>query len=142
MEEDTNYIIHPITMDAMLQTAIIAGTGGSIQRLRAPIPSTIQHVVIRAASSLTPPKAHYVHARAESVGYSTTVISAEFYSQQGHVCAQLKNVRLVAHEGCSKTDYSVDRHPISRVLWKPDVYGLGLASPCGFFACLNQYQPG
>lgn len=71
---NTNYIIHPITMDAMLQT----GTISWHWRIDSKV-VTIKRVVIRAASSFAPPKAYYVRARTEPVGYGTTIISAEIY---------------------------------------------------------------
>ena len=124
-DEYTIYPIHPITLDAMLQTAIVATTGGSSKDLRAKVPTKIGVAVIETPGTTVCPPG-LIHSRAESVGFGTANICAELLDSDDHVSVKLENVRLAPYDVTSQLGLAEKRHPMLRVLWKPDIHGLGL----------------
>lgn len=124
-DELASYAIHPITIDAMLQTAIVATTAGNSKDLRAKVPTKIGSAIIETPeTSLCPPAS--INSLAESVGFGTAEISAELVDSHGRVNVQLENVRLAPYEVTGQVGVNEKRHPMLRVLWKPDVHGLGI----------------
>ncbi|MCJ1346998.1 hypothetical protein MMC31_005218, partial [Peltigera leucophlebia] len=103
------YAIHPITLDAMLQTAIVATTAGNRKDLHAKVPTKIGVAIIETPETSFCPSAS-INSRAESVGFGAAEIGAELVSFHGRVNVQLENVRLAPYE----------------VTRQPDVHGLGL----------------
>lgn len=124
-DEYATYPIHPITLDAMLQTAIVATTGGSSKDLRAKVPTQIGVAVIETPGTTVCPPG-LIHSRAESVGFGTANICAELVDADDHVCVKLEHVRLAPYDVTSQVGLAEKRHPMLRVLWKPDIHGLGL----------------
>ena len=121
-ERQSRYLIHPITMDALLQNAIIASTAGTIENLRGKVPVSIGEARIMALESLDPVETCTLHAVSELVGFGVTIISAELRNQKEQALVQLDNVRLAPSQMTDTPDESTkDRHPMLRVLWKPDV---------------------
>lgn len=119
------YAIHPITLDAMLQTAIVATTAGNSKDLHAKVPTKIGVAIIETPETSFCPTAS-INSLAESVGFGTAEIGAELVNFHGHVNVQLEDVRLAPYEVTGQVGVIEQRHPMLRVLWKPDVHGLGL----------------
>ncbi|KAL6719446.1 hypothetical protein ACLMJK_003686 [Lecanora helva] len=119
-EGDTNdatkYVIHPITIDAMLQTAIVATSAGTTRDLRAKVPVVIDSAVFRVPESL-PDGLCYIDSQAEIAGFGAAEIDAELRTGSGEVVARLRNARLAPYDAASQS---------IEVLWKPDAYGLGI----------------
>lgn len=125
-DEWAPYTIHPITLDAMLQTAIVASTAGIVDDLKAKVPTRIGFAVIETPEIQNCPSASTVHSLAKSVGFGTAEIGAELIDSNSRVKVQLGNVRLAPYEVTNLLGDAEKRNPMLRVLWKPDVYGLGL----------------
>ncbi|PQE17058.1 polyketide synthase protein [Rutstroemia sp. NJR-2017a BBW] len=125
-KKDDRYYIHPITADAMLQAGIISTAGGLIGSLRGQIPVMIESITVRASAVQGPPEQCFINAKSEPRGAGQTNMFAELYNSEGYVYAQMSGIRMVAYEGAVNNDSFVERHPILRVLWKPDINGLGL----------------
>ena len=137
-DELTTYPIHPITLDAMLQTAIVATTAGNSTALRAKVPTKIGVAVIETPENTvcTP---GLIHSLAESVGFGTADICAELVNSDGRVSAQLESVRLAPYDVTSQVGVAEKRHPMLRVLWKPDIHGLGFVSSDRLSDYLDEY---
>ncbi|KAI0126810.1 hypothetical protein BJ170DRAFT_734047 [Xylariales sp. AK1849] len=118
-EAQSTYLVHPITIDVMLQAGITASTSGIIKDLGANVPVSIEEAYFHAPEA--PPKVPYSNdAGARTFGFSAFMLNACLYDNQDHPCVILKDV---ADEE--------EREPILRVLWKPDVTTLssdGLAN--------------
>ena len=119
------YVIHPITIDAMLQTAIVATSAGITRDLRAKVPVVFDSAVFKTIDPLAD-DSWYIVSQADVVGFGASEISAQLGNQVHGVIAQLKKARLVPYDAAAETMSSEQRHPMLRVLWKPDAYGLGL----------------
>ena len=116
----SSYIMHPITIDAMLQTALVASSAGVISKLTCMVPTVIEHARFRASVSSS--ESWIVDAISEPVGPGSIQIAAEIHDGQGQVCGQLEHVSAVAFQGANENESSIEgRHPMMRVIWKPDI---------------------
>ena len=132
------YVVHPITIDAMLQTAIVATSAGVTRDLRAKVPVVIDSAVFKTTDSPAD-SSWYIVSQADVVGFGAAEINAQLGNQNGEVMAQLKKTRLAPYDAAAQTESAESRHPMLRVLWKPDAYGLGLMPGDQFTAYLDGF---
>jgi acyl transferase domain-containing protein len=137
-EEVVSYVLHPITIDAMLQTSIIASTGGKIHSLRAKVPVTIESAVFKKPVATEVP--WFIDAVAEPMGFATTTIAADLYDGKSDCCATMSGVRLAAYDA-SSSEGAEERHPMLRVIWKPQIFNLGADQQHAFTTYLSSYIP-
>lgn len=114
------YVIHPITIDTMLQSGIIASTSGVIKELGPSIPVSIEEAYFRTPN-ISSQETWFIDAAAEKVGFGTSLISAALHDGQGQICAHLKGVHATGYQGTAQVQEEENREPILRLLWKPDV---------------------
>ena len=95
------YIAHPIIIDAMLQTAFVATTGGWVRNLRATVPVTMDFVHISAPAMLDMDtcKNWFIDSVSEPVGFGTVKIHAELYNSSDQVLIRMNNVRCITYQG-------------------------------------------
>lgn len=118
----SRYVIHPTTIDAVLQTAWIASTAGSIEDLKGQIPVSIRSIKMAMSSSFHSPEPHIVRGISESVGFQSAKFSSELYDLEGTVRLQMQEMRASPYqEGEIRDRTSGDRYPMLRILWKPDI---------------------
>lgn len=117
-EAESKYIIHPITIDALLQSGIIASTSGVIKELGPNIPVSIEEASFQTPKSAPYPQQEtwFVDASAQKVGFATSLIAAALHDGQGQVCATLKNAHAAGYQGGAKVEEEEDREPMLRVL--------------------------
>ncbi|RYP61682.1 hypothetical protein DL770_009733 [Monosporascus sp. CRB-9-2] len=118
------YPVHPITLDAMVQLSIVATANGIPNELRAQVPTRITSMRLNA-SSCSPGEKCQINARVQSTGFESYEAVAELVTPEGEVVVQLDKLRLSVYHARAQGDLEDRRHPVLRVLWKPDVYGLG-----------------
>ncbi|MCJ1311389.1 hypothetical protein MMC25_005060 [Agyrium rufum] len=121
MSSQSSYIIHPITIDAMLQTAIIASTAGEVKTLCAKVPVNIGYASFRTPNPSFTERPWFIDAVAETVGFGSSLLAAELRDNGGQVHAQMGDMRAAAYQGTVQKDPSEIRQPMLRVLWKPDI---------------------
>ncbi|KAJ5635342.1 polyketide synthase-nonribosomal peptide synthetase [Penicillium longicatenatum] len=119
-ETQSTYLVHPITIDVMLQAGIIASTGGIIKSLRANVPVSIEEAFFQAPSA-PPSEPVLIDAETKKIGFSAYMINTCLYDNQDRPCVVLKNVRVTGYQGAAQMDDEQDREPMLRLLWKPDV---------------------
>nr|UPN67566.1 hypothetical protein [Pestalotiopsis sp.] len=117
------YIAHPISIDAMLQTAFVATTGGWVDKLRATVPVKMDKVFISAPGllDLTRRDAFAIDSRSTSVGFGTVNIEAELYNPSGETLIRMEGARCIAYQGNTQQESPEQRNPLCRVAWKPDI---------------------
>jgi len=138
-DEHLEYVVHPITIDAMLQTAIIASTSGSPRALQAKVPVSFGSMAIQTPPSSSCNSPWYIDSEARVVGFGAAEIDAELRTTEGKVAAQISNVKLAPYNASFQADEGEKRHPMLRVLWKPDVHGLGLMPEDAFSQYLDAF---
>ena len=120
----TVYPVHPITLDAMVQLAIVATTNGIPKELRAQVPTRLASVVINASTTQSGEDCQ-MHTQVRRTGFGSAEAGVEIVNTDGDVVAQFDQLRLSTYNSASQNDAEDTRHPVLRILWKPDVYGLG-----------------
>lgn len=130
-DSSPTYVVHPITLDAMLQTSIVATAAGSTTALRAKVPTRIGRLDLDIAQ-VDNATEFTINAKSDVIGFGTARIGAELVQQRERVLARMSNVRLAPYEAASQVATKEVRHPILRVLWKPDLHGLGLMKQADF----------
>lgn len=123
INRESDYIIHPITIDTMFQSAIIASSAGILKNLNCKVPTTIELAKFRAPNSVDE-SAWTVDAESKPTGFGSISVSAEIHDNEGHVCGQLYNAGLIPFQGAWQEEAIEERQPMLRVHWKPDIMAL------------------
>ena len=118
----SHYIMHPITIDALLQTAWIASTAGSLEDLKGLVPVSIGSIKMAMPSVLRAPEPDIIRGISEPIGLQLAKFSSELYDSEGSVRLQMHGMRATPYqEGAIRDETSGSRFPMLRVLWKPDL---------------------
>lgn len=133
----TQYPMHPITIDACFQGAIMGGTAGNLRDLRAWLPVFVSecHIQVTGTSESEDLEPVEVHTRTLNTGVSSRSIDCTLRrpGKGGAVAIDLKSVKLSLFTGSSTAESRpetngagnqhvfLQRHPTLRVHWKPDV---------------------
>lgn len=107
----------------MLQTAIIATTSDNTSDLRAKVPTRIGSATFDLSHA--PIKTSWmINANASVIGFGRQKSTMNSSTQTGRSRHGIENVRLAPYEAAAQLDDGfARRHPMLRVLWKPDVTG-------------------
>ncbi|KAI3317926.1 polyketide synthase [Xylariaceae sp. AK1471] len=127
-----SYAIHPITIDACLQTGIMSTCAGKVGELQAYLPVFIKECRVGSIPATDVSLDSYadVHARSERTGVSTQRIHCTLRGAGGNALVELSDVRMSLHSeklpdnAVSDTHGVNQRHPCLRVQWKPDIQHL------------------
>ena len=120
--ERPSYVVHPVTIDAMLQVGIIASASGTVGELRSKIPMFIDHLRISAAITSDASDESCIRGSSERAGFGTAILSADLENHTGQHLMQMSGVRVVAYVDSLRDNGTVaERHPALRIVWKPDI---------------------
>jgi len=128
----TEYPVHPITLDGMLQMAAVSAASGIPRDLRAVVPTRITSAVINTVAA---PEGTVCHLNSviQRTGFGSIESGAELIQEHGEVAVQFDKVILRPYSAGTESVREADRrHPVLRILWKPDAYGLGLIPASAF----------
>ncbi|RDA93312.1 hypothetical protein CP533_2039 [Ophiocordyceps camponoti-saundersi (nom. inval.)] len=122
------YAVHPITIDACFQAAIMGGTAGNLNSLRAYVPVFIDecyiHVPEGGCAGFGSEECQ-IHTRMERTGFSTRKVDCTLRQPNDVPVIDMKNVRMSLYTGKapvqSENSMYLQRQPCLRVLWKPDI---------------------
>ncbi|KAI1470380.1 polyketide synthase [Daldinia caldariorum] len=133
----TYYPVHPITIDAALQAAILSTTAGYMPALKTWLPVFIAECRIQPSEeALTPDADGEVHARSEETGLSSRRIDGTLRDSRGIPVVDFRGGRISLYNGNMSgqsesnsnnspvTDLYAQRQPTLRIHWKPDVLRL------------------
>ncbi|KAI0469310.1 reducing type I polyketide synthase 10 [Xylaria cf. heliscus] len=136
----TIYPIHPITLDAMIQMAIVSAANGTPRDLRGIVPTRLVSAVINTSADPSGVECQ-MSSIIQSTGFGSVEAGVELTDSAGSVVAQFNQLKLTPYYATSPSggDEEDERHPILRVLWKPDVYGLGFMSNKGAESYMQKF---
>lgn len=117
-QQNSLYSIHPVTIDSLLQSGIIA-SAGSVQNLQAKVPVSIESAEFHTPEK-SPEELCSIFATAETAGFGAIGMTAELL-HNGNVYAQLRNVRMAPYSPAAPPG-AAPRQPMLRTVWKPDIY--------------------
>ncbi|KAI1426161.1 polyketide synthase [Xylaria sp. FL1777] len=143
----SEYPVHPITIDAALQAAILSTTAGHLPSLKNWLPVFIEECLIQPSSLGRHPDASQVqvevHVRSEETGLTSRRIEGTLRDPQGAPVIDFRGGRIALYtgkrasggetiaEGGSDNHLAnlfAQRQPTLRIHWKPDVLRLGSTS--------------
>ena len=120
-EQRSRYLIHPVNIDASLQTAYFAITAGSVHTLKGKVPVSIARIKIKAVDRMMRSDVCSIRGISEFVGFETTKSDTELYDPEGNVLLQMNDVRTTPYqEGVTINECVQERYPMLRISWKPD----------------------
>nr|ALQ32794.1 putative polyketide synthase [Fusarium bulbicola] len=136
----TPYPLHPITMDAAIQTAALSTAAGHVDSLRAWLPVFISECRTQPTSGDFDADIE-IQAFSEATGLSSRSISATVRSSAGKVVMDYTGLRVSLYTGKNAAavepstisqgggssfanDLYTQRNPTLRVTWKPDIQRL------------------
>ncbi|KAL2862206.1 type I polyketide synthase [Aspergillus lucknowensis] len=125
------YPVHPITLDGMIQLAVVAAANGRPKELIAQVPTRLVSAVVHTAPREPADETTcHMHAVVERTGFGYIQAGLELSNKAGEPLVQVDQIRLAPYHSPKQSDAADDtRHPILRVLWKPDIHGLGFIEP-------------
>lgn len=135
---ESQYVAHPVVVDAMLQTAIIASTAGKVNETPTTIPVAIDEIAIGATSSMASCDLWTIRAVTRHTGFGTMSADSEIHNTQGQVLFRIKGERVTVYPGLS-ISRPEQRMPMLHVAWKPDVSLLQYAPHDTFRAYLDKF---
>lgn len=135
--KESDYVIHPITIDTIFQAAIIASSAGIMKDLTCKVPTMIEAARFKTPSHNAECQSWIVDSVSQPIGVSAILVAGELHDGQGQVCAQVENVSAVTFQGASQEDVEDERHPMLRVIWKPDISKLRPDNLGGFLKYIN-----
>ncbi|KAL9598452.1 MAG: hypothetical protein Q9219_004488 [cf. Caloplaca sp. 3 TL-2023] len=135
----SDYIIHPITIDSLLQTALVASSAGTISKVACIVPTCVEHAQFTFPKSVGENSTWSVDAVTKRTGLGSIKFAAELFDNHGQLCAQMENVSAVAFQGTQKDESANNsRHPMMKVIWKPDITKLSACNAQGFANYLTE----
>ena len=122
------YAMHPITIDACFQAAIMGGTAGNVSTLRAFVPVFVSNCTIQipqgGAAGLGSDEVR-IHSSMNKTGFSTRAVGFTLRLPDGTPVIDMPHLRMNAYTGKSPVEAEdsiyLQRQPCLRVQWKPDV---------------------
>ena len=129
----TRYPVHPITIDACLQSSIISATNGNLRLFRPYLPTFISRCRIQPHNCCNQNTISVIHTRSQKTGFSTLRSDCTMMNAQGEAIIDWEGIRLsmytnLASRETKKNDLNLERHPALRVYWKPDISRLCYAT--------------
>lgn len=133
----SEYRVYPITLDAALQTGLIADAIGSVENLRACVPVSIDYVHVAKPGILS--ETGTIYAKARRVGFDASIADTYLCDEQGQNIVEFQGIRMITYPGVESLQVPNDRHPYLRVIRKPDIsVSLRDKSSADFAQVLNQ----
>jgi acyl transferase domain-containing protein len=136
---ESHYVMHPLAIDSMLQTMLIASASGVIDDLNVKVPFSIGHLEI--GNTAIRVNKGVVRATSEVVGFGTINAKAEFVDKCGEIVAQMSDVRAIANQGGLDQDLSSpERTPMLRIIWKPEFSSFSTGRDKNFSNYLDRFS--
>ncbi|PYH66658.1 type I polyketide synthase [Aspergillus vadensis CBS 113365] len=112
------YFLHPTLLDTVLQLALIACNGGSLDGLVARVPTLLGEVSMSLAP-YAPDEAGIIRAKASVVGLKMHRATTYLFNQKKQPVVQFKDIEMTAFSANERMEDV--RHLMGRVHWKPDI---------------------
>lgn len=138
----TFYAVHPLVVDACLQAAIMGGTAGRLDKLRAFLPVFFESIQITTPDADRIGSEAFIHSHSITTGFATKKINATLRDEENNVLIDISNARLSLYSGKLEDTANAlekNRHPTLRVIWKPDITRLDPTRKSELDAYLEQF---
>ncbi|KAJ2999377.1 hypothetical protein NUW58_g15 [Xylaria curta] len=123
-DTDTEYPIHPVVIDAVMQCGVMGGTGGNVDILKVHLPIFLSECRIQVASQAINEEA-IISSACTRTSVSTVRVNSTLKDIKGTPVVDMKDLRLSMYTGKMAKKFNeslqLQRHPTLRVTWKPDI---------------------
>ncbi|KAM0133215.1 hypothetical protein ACHAP3_006145 [Botrytis cinerea] len=136
---ESDYVIHPVTIDAMLQAAIVGSAAGIVHDFIGKIPVMVSEFDIFLGKTLNDAEICNIKTSCRKVGIQSALLSGELQSLDGKLLARMKNIRVIPYKEHKLRD-STERNPYLRILWKPNLSTLTSENSHIFASYLEQFS--
>ncbi|KAF5867859.1 putative polyketide synthase protein [Botrytis fragariae] len=138
------YQIHPITLDACFQLAIMSTAAGNPENLKAYLPVFFPECQIFPVKFEDYQSEGVIHAMSTKSGASTQRIDSTLFNPKKLPIVQVKNAKIALFHGSGAKKSrelfaSPKRYPCLRVQWKPDIQRLSTNTQKQFNDYVAQY---
>ncbi|KAH9904842.1 polyketide synthase [Xylariomycetidae sp. FL2044] len=138
---DSIYSIHPVTLDAMLQAALVASCLGNMHLMKSRVPIKIKTFTVHIPEGgFVAASPCWINSKSRTVAGGNIVISSQLGLEKGDVACEMSKVRSAFYDGGGQASAPITRSPISRIQWKPDPFGLGPITEDKFAAYLDWFS--
>lgn len=124
------HVIHPITLDACIQTALIGASCGALGSLKAHLPVFISNCWIKGDWEDMSNDHGQIYTHSSMTGFSTMKACCTLRSTDGTSLVDIDGARFAIYNGKMETLSAMlnggapqpSRNPCLRVRWKPDIH--------------------
>ena len=131
-----SFEVHPIALDAQLQTGLIGTSRGNLEDLKGQVPNFIERVQIFRSTRSTVLAACTIYSSSRTTGFGMTRLNSHMLDGDGRMIARLCNVKAVSFH--STLNEQPSRHPMLRVQWQPDISKLNSENVFAFGNLLTE----
>lgn len=121
---ESTYVIHPITIDALLQTGGMTAACGSISSYRGNIPNSIEMIQLDTTCGSREGTLCTINAVAENRSMGSSTVYGELLDQNSVPLLRMSGLRfvpLMGYKPLTTGSHNHPRQPMLRVCWKPDI---------------------
>jgi len=124
---ESEYLIHPVTIDAIIQAGIIGTAAGVVQNLKGKVPVVIGELNVLSGTTTLAKEVCTIRTICQRVGFESVLVQGQLESSTGQILAQIKDMRAIAYrEPSLHTQAALERNPFLRILWKPSISTLSI----------------
>ncbi|KAJ6260165.1 hypothetical protein Dda_4388 [Drechslerella dactyloides] len=114
------WAVHPTAIESMIVASLVALTAGKISALAPKIVTRIGSVNISLNyNQSSDQKSWSIISNGIVTNFGCAQVNAKLIGDNNRIGVQLEDIELVPFLGCQR-DAVAQRHPMSRVIWKPD----------------------
>ena len=134
---ESQYFVHPTTIEAGVQVALIAAASGDIHQIKASVPVFIEQCNILAPPLQSVNAMIEIEASSCCTGIQSMESAIIFRTQDSKPLIEIYGLSLVSVEVEQQRHPWVERQPCLRISWKPDFTRMDKTSLTRF---LNEYK--
>jgi SAM-dependent methyltransferase len=124
MNLESDYLVHPATIDACLQLALIASHGGNVESAKSAfVPVTIDSLKIWNAAPARYLRNGIAMASGAKKGPRGLYAKSQLFSETGEILMDMSFLKCISYQGQGQLEENVhiSKNPFFRLCWKPDV---------------------
>ena len=115
------YLLHPATLDAMMQTCLLSTSAGKMGDLNCKVPVSVEAVTLNVARCS---EAHHwtIDANAERVGMETFILDGRSFDDGEELGFEFKGIRAPGCRTSRQQKVQQEQRPMLRKRWLPDPF--------------------
>ncbi|KAL9053327.1 MAG: hypothetical protein Q9162_004827 [Coniocarpon cinnabarinum] len=121
---EQKYIIHPATIDAVIQACLISTSAGRIDALGCKVPVSLSSLELDLHACMAQ-KSFSIGADSERVGMKTFLVNGRLFNDRQELALELSHIRAVSHRVLRLRQPQATRKPLLSKAWMLDPFLYG-----------------